>query len=645
MAGKTLDLKSIIIKDQLGDRITHYWLDWDMRREKKKAEWREVRNYVYATDTTTTTNAILPWKNKTTVPKLCQIRDNLYANYMASLFPKRKWLIWEGSDEESEDRGKREAIQNYACWMVSQPQFKTEVSKLILDYIDYGNLFVGVDWVDRTVQLDDKTQVGYVGPIPVRYSPVDTVMNPVAPSFTESPKIFRSLVSLGEVKEMITRFSKPDTQEAYDELWTYLKRTRQAALQGTSSNVDKDEAYRMDGFTSFTNYLQSDYCEILTFYGDIYDIDGDQFLRNHVVMVADRHKVIYKGPNPSFFGTAPVWHCGWRPRQDNLWAMGPLDNLVGMQYRLDHIENLKADVFDLITFPPLKIKGTMDDFQWRPLEKIYVGDDGDVEMVAPPFQVLTANQEIEYLTRMMEEMAGSPKEAMGIRSPGEKTAYEVQRLENAASRIFQNKIMQFEEQVLEPLLNGMLELARRKMTSTSIRVFDDELKFASFQKLTAQDVTGNGRLRPMAARHFAERAERIQNLNNFYQSAVGMDPEIKAHWSTIKTAKLFEEDLDIAEYEIVMPFVRVAEQQEAKRLAAASQQQLMMEIGTPAGIAEDDYDEDMSGGIPEQSVPGMDQPPQGPQAPGGVLPGGSALDASAQSTPPDLGGMGDLFSQ
>ena len=35
----------------------------------------------------------------------------------------------------------------------------------------------------------------------------------------------------------------------------------------------------------------------------------------------------------------------------------------------------------------------------------------------------------------MEEMAGAPKEAMGFRSPGEKTAYEVQRMENAASQV------------------------------------------------------------------------------------------------------------------------------------------------------------------------------------------------------------------
>jgi hypothetical protein len=31
-------------------------------------------------------------------PKLCQIRDNLYSNYTATLFPKRKWLVWDAYD-------------------------------------------------------------------------------------------------------------------------------------------------------------------------------------------------------------------------------------------------------------------------------------------------------------------------------------------------------------------------------------------------------------------------------------------------------------------------------------------------------------------------------------------------------------------
>ncbi len=590
MAGKVLELTDIIIPDQLGTSIANKWIEWNTLRQTKLESWKEIRKYIYATDTTQTTNSKLPWKNKTTIPKITQIRDNLYSNYMASLFPKRKWLDWQADLQDDSSIEKRDAILAYMKWVISQPQFKTEVSKCILDYIDYGNPIALVEWVDQRIEIDGKIQTGYVGPVPRRISPYDTVMNPTAPSFLESPKIIRSMVTLGELEKKLTSLSTDENREAYKDILNYVLDIREKVRHQDASDASSQDAFfQMDGFTSFRSYLEGDYVEILTFYGDLYDHEERKLLQNHVIMVVDRHKVIHKGPNPSYFGYPPIFHTGWRPRQDNLWAMGPLDNLVGMQYRLDHIENLKADVFDLIAFPVLKIKGYVNDFEWGPMQRIITDQEGDVEMLAPPFQVLQINNEIQYLISMMEEMAGSPKEAMGFRTPGEKTAYEVQRLENAASRIFQNKISQFEEQFLEPLLNAMLEMARRNIAGPQeINVFDDDFRIQTFLTLTADDITGAGKIKPLAARHFAERAERVQNLTQLYSSGIGQDPLVNAHISSIKLAKILEEDLDLTDYELVQPFVRLSEQAQAQRLSAAHQEQSLMQMGTPSGLTPDD---------------------------------------------------------
>lgn len=610
MVGRVFDIDKVIVPDQLGTRIAQMYMQFELLRQEKVKSWEELRRYIYATDTRQTSNATLPWKNTTTVPKLCQIRDNLFANYMASIFPKRKWLTWEGSEET--DQEKIEAIRNYAAYWINHDSFKKNVAKLIYDYIDYGNCFATIEWTDETQVLDDsgKTKVGYVGPTIKRISPLDIVMNPTGTDFVSTPKIIRSLITKGECKEVLERFSTDATREQYEELWNYMKYIRtHASTIGSNTDKSKNDFYRIDGFTSYRNYLTSNYVELLTFYGDIYDEEKDEFLRNQVIVVADRHKIIWKGPNPSFFGHPPIYHAGWRIRQDNLWAMGPLDNLVGMQYRIDHVENLKADVFDLLTFPVIKIKGYVEDFEWGPMERVYVGDGGDVELLSPPFQILTANSEIEQLASRMEEMAGSPKEAMGFRTPGEKTAYEVQRLENAASRIFTNKISQFEEQIIENLLNGMLELAKRNMTKASIRILDDEFKAELFQELTPDDITGNGRLKPIAARHFAEKAETVQNLTNFFSSPIGQDQTVAQHFSSIKMAKLFEELLEINDYELVTPYIRIAEQADAQRNVQALQQQVAIEAQTPAGLAPDDYDKDMFGEKPEDQVAPQAMPP------------------------------------
>lgn len=598
MAGKVLHLDEYIIPDALGTAIANKQLKWETFRETKLREWKEVQQYIFATDTTKTSNSKLPWNNKTTLPKLCQIRDNLYANYMATMFPKRKWLVWEGETKEDDEQAKRKTIEDYIAWVIDRTGFKKEVAKLILDYIDYGNCFCMPEWIDETRVLDEENrmQTGYTGPALRRISPVDIVFDPTAPSFDESPKIIRSIVSIGEVKAFIEGSAgSAEEKEEAKKLFQYLKDVRSNIFAaGTSATLNvKDDIYNVSGFTSFREYLDSDYVELLTFYGTLYDREADQLYENYEITVADRHKVIAKKPNPSIFGQAPIYHAGWRVRQDNLWAMGPLDNLVGMQYRVDHLENLKADVFDLIAYPVLKIKGFVEDFDWGPMERILVGDDGDVEMLAPDVAALNANMEISILEAKMEEMAGAPKEAMGFRTPGEKTMYEVQRLENAAARIFQNKVAQFEQNVVEPSLNGMLELSRRFMNSQSIRVFSNDLQVAKFRDISNDDLVGAGRIRPMAAQHFAERANLIQNLTNFYQSAVGQDEGIKQHFSSLRQAKMVEDLLDLQSYNIVEPYVRLSEEAEAQRLMNAQTEEVATEASTPAGLTPDDFDQEL----------------------------------------------------
>lgn len=621
MSGTVLVIDETFLQpDEMATRISQFYLQWDMLRQTKIREWQEVQRYIFATDTNKTTNSKLPWSNKTTIPKLCQIRDNLFANYMAAMFPRKKSIIWEGFNKDDDDLQKKATIEQYMTWVMDRNEFYDEVSKLVLDYIDYGNTIATVEWRDGRVEVPGPNgsppqQLGYVGPSIRRLNPNDIVINPTSPDFSRSPKIVMSLISIGEVKSLLdSEALSDDERKEMDTLYDYLMNVRLHVSNTPGNLVSKDAIYAISGFTSYRMYLESNFAEVLTFYGDIYDENTHTLQKNRIIKVIDRHKVISNRQNPSFFGVAPIYHAGWRTRPDNLWAMGPLDNLVGMQYRIDHLENMKADVFDLIAYPPLKIKGYVEDFNWGPFERIYMGDDGDVMLMSPDVQALKADNQIAILEQKMEEMAGSPKEAMGFRTPGEKTAYEVQRLENAASRIFQNKIAQFERQVLEPLLNAMLELARRKVDVSTIRIWDSEMKVATFQELTAEDLTGNGRLRPFAARHYAEQAIQVQNINNFFGSALGQDQNVLLHFSSVGLAKMAEELLELQDNHIVLPFVRIAEQAQAQQLMHTMQEQTIMQAQTAAGTTEGDHDPNATasnsmGGPP---APGGQGPIPGP---------------------------------
>ena len=596
MAKKVLNIEKRMVVDDVGRAIAEKFVDWDNRRQPWKADREEIQRYVFATDTTKTANSKLPWSNKTTIPKLCQIRDNLYANYMATMFPKRKNIAWEAATKSDQDAEKTRAIEGYMTWVMDRPDFKKEVGKLVLDYIDYGNCFVMTEWVDhRVMSKDGKNWLGYCGPQVRRLNPMDIVFDPTAANFTESHKVVRSIVSMGEIKEILERESTTEEElEDNQKLYDYMRELRQTVTEHPGETVVQDAIYQIAGFDSYRDYLGSSLVEVLTFYGDIYEEKTGKFSRNQIVKVVDRHKVLTQRDNPSFFGHASIYHAGWRIRPDNLWAMGPLDNLVGMQYRIDHLENIKADIFDLVAYPPLGITGDVDDFEWKPFERIILGDSGKVELLSPKTEAMQANTEIAILEQKMEEMAGSPKEAMGFRSPGEKTKYEVQRMENAASRIFQNKVSQFEADIVEPAANDMLELSRRHMTDTVIRVFDSELNIAVFKDLTPEDITGNGRVRPMAARHFAEQAQLIQDLEGFFSSAIGQDPEVKIHFSSIKTAKMLESLLDLEEYQLVEPFIRLTEQSDMQQMQNVAQERSAMNTLTASGIG-NDYDISQAG--------------------------------------------------
>ena len=580
MAGTTIDISTILDPHALAVDIAGRWTSWNSRRAGKLEEWKELRNYLYATDTSTTSNKKLPWTNSTTTPKLTQIADNLHANYVATLFPQQRWFKFEAYDKSSNTKSKRNVIQAYMENKLRQANFETTVNRLVNDYIQYGNCFATVEFVNDYTEFEDGERVvNYVGPKLVRISPFDIVFNPTAANFADTPKIVRSVLTLGELKRKI---DATVDNAYYLDVFDRMVANR-ATVSGADVDTFKADGYVADGFGDLKSYYESNYVEILTFYGDIYDSETNQFLNNRIITVVDRSYVIFNEQNPSWLGTAPVFHAGWRERPDNLYAMGPLDNLVGMQYRIDHLENLKADVFDQIAYPMLKVRGDVEDFDFAPAERIYIGEEGDVGYLAPDPTALNADFQIQALEAKMEMLAGAPREAMGIRSAGEKTAFEVQSLMTSAGRIFQHKTAHFERVFLEPILNAMLEAARRNMNYADvIRVLNGDTGLPFFQEITKEDIKANGKIVPMGARHFAERARRIQTLTQLYQIKAS-DPTVAVHLSGKEFARILTEEL--GEPALFSENVAIKEQMDTQKVATEAevqfqeQQQIMAEKG------------------------------------------------------------------
>lgn len=581
MSARTLALKELAsTRESLAREIAQLWDKWDQQRSGWKAETLEVRNYLFATDTSTTSNSTLPWKNKTTIPKLCQIRDNLYANYMSGLFPNPEWLRWEGHTKADADRQKAQVVQSYMSNKFREGHSYKIVGELVDDYIGAGNAFIDTEFVkEYKVEEDGKRIPKYIGPRFVRIAPNDIVFNPYATSFRETPKIVRSILQLGDIE----RRAEVDPDSAFwADILPKLRQSRAITMNPALrvEDFEKSMAFQVDGFGNLGEYFNSGLVEVLELEGDIYDQATNTLYTDYVITVVDRMHVARSEKLPSWCGSTKH-QVVWRRRPDNLWGMGPLANLVGMQYRIDHLENLKADVFDSIAYPRELIKGDVPPYPNGPGAKIYLPDpESDVSFLHPDTTALNADTQIAMLEARMEQFAGSPRETMGIRSPGEKTKFEVQSLVTAAGRIFQEKLENFEINGLEPALNDALEKSVRNMDAGDIvRIFDNEVGAIRFTSITKEDITAKGKLRPVGARHYALQAQLTQDLVSLSQTPIWQD--IRAHMSSKRLAKLVEDLLGIDRFDLIADNVRVFEEIETQKLAAAASDQAAAEQMTP----------------------------------------------------------------
>ena len=568
-------------RDTIVQTVITMWTHLNTQRTQWLEKSMDARRYLTGDDTNDTEVGTLPWKNKTTIPKLTQIADNLQSFYMAALMPDDDWFRWEGADVDS--HRKANLIERYMKTKIKQGEFRKELEKIVRDWITYGNCYAGVKWVDDRMKskVTGEEIPIFIGPKLFRISPLDCVIDPKAKSFKQSAFLTRQIISMSELLQW-NKKAGATPQNHFDEaIIEEIKNMRNSAATGGSHDfLDfyKDEGMTIDGF-GFPDYALGQSVELIEYWGDIFNPITGELQTNRLITVIDRSYVIRNTENPAWNGVKPFAHSGWRILPDNIYGQGPLDQLVGMQYRADHLENLKADTFDQIVHPMIVIKGDgIDDFEFRPGGKIFVGADGDVTFLRPDASVLQANNEIAFYHGMMEQMAGSPKESMGFRTPGEKTAFEVDVLQQGADRMFQDKLNRFEEHIIQTVLNLMFEMLVRNMDVTDIaRSFNDDTKALELTELTREDVVADGILRPVGAKHFAARNKRIRELSNFLQLAG--NTSIAPHVSGLKTAEMFEQELGFEKYGIVQENIAVIEQLNTQAMAQLHQQKLQRVLG------------------------------------------------------------------
>lgn len=587
----TADFESALNEpDGLAKEIMNLWYSWKSARQLAEQRWAETKRYVFATSTRETTNVHNPWDNTVHRPKLYNIYNNLLVNTDFSLFPNSDWMEFVSYDQQSDSKEKREAALAYLRTKHRLSNFRKVIRKLISDWILYGNCFAGVEYVTEKA-LDPVTGeevFSYVGPRPYRISPYDIVFNPLAVSFQESPKIVKIYKSLGEIELEIMNGNSMFDEETLRKMKE--DRIRVNDNHKTELDESKSRAFSGLGIGDITEYYNSGHVLIHEFYGDIYDRQTGEFLKNHVVTIADGRYVLRKEPLNTFSGKPNIFHSVWKDTPDSLWGFGPLNNLVGMQYRINHLENAKADAFDQMLEPDMVFQGDPEIKRVGAAIHYFVTEQGNVSPLAPDTTVLNADFQIQKTEDDMELYAGAPREAVGIRSPGEKTAFEVNQLMSAANRVFEYQTNIFSD-FLEDIIGAELETAKQNLSGTDIvSILNREYGVEQFIKISREDLRSNGKVVPVGARDTARKARLAQQLNQFYSTGM-QDPEVLQHFPSKKIAEMWSELLDIET--LYTPYGRIPERMEAQRQQMAAQDMLQEEaMIDPTGLSEDQIPED-----------------------------------------------------
>lgn len=569
----TFDIKELQQPEGLATAIARKFVTWENSRDLWYRNAKETLENLYATSTRDIYNQTREFDNSTHIPKITQIRDMLVTYYLDAMFSLPDYVDWEAYDYDSIDVNTRNLLKSLAKQMVEDSKFKPTIRELVEDFVDYGNCFATVTNVNET--LNDA--IIYQGPKAIRIDPLNIYFDPLASSFDKSPKIIRTIKTLGELAAEAEELPE-ETKEYKDALSRAIKQRSIIRDRLAANNADmiKDDICRIAGFNSWSTYYESDTVELLTFYGDLYNLEDNSLHKNTRIVIMDRCYVLLEEPIKNYGFNCNIFKAGWRDRKDNLWSMSPLDNIKGMQFMIDFLENKRADVFNYISNPVVITKGDveMPEFIY-PGSQIGLDNDGEFQFARPDATALQADLYIDRYLNLMEEMAGTPREAMGFRTPGEKTAFEVSQLNTASSRLFNEKTRKFELEMLEPLMTLMLRIYMTNPTRT-VRVRNQlEDGTVLFEEVNLDQLQANGRFVAMGSNTYTEKARMAQTVMQIYNSAIPSDQLVFNYFNPKTLAKIIAYTTGLDSWpDIIKENARTNAELEMRQTAEFAQQQL-----------------------------------------------------------------------
>ena len=551
--------------------VTRLWTEWDAARDPAISKWREIEAYRYATDTNSLPNAKGAFTHSTHMPVAAAIAQDLEAILLQVVMPHEDWFTFEPMDSLAARKDQRKTIVSYLKNRHALNGYTDEVAKLRSDLVTYGNCFSQVFHANES----RGEQGGYVGPRVRRVSPYDIAFDPTAVDFSCTPKVIREIVTLGELKR------RGDAGILDSETVDKLLHGR-GNFANSDAGEDKNEQYVPLGFGTYQQYIQSGFIELLWFYGDVYDQENIELHESQIVVVADSEEVLLEDTIRTSTGKPHIFQSVWQKLPDNLWGQGPLENIIGLNYQVNHRENAKSEALDRLIYPDKIYQGDVEEmYDDETGQMTYLAPEGGgVQELAINTQFFSFDLHIDRLQHSARAAARLPSDLTGFRSQGEKTLGEVTALTEGGMRGFIDKAADFERSSLEKHLGAEIELAYDNFGAAFKVPNKNEGGFIEMLNVTKEDLAVNGILIPRGAKRFARKNQMLSTLTQL--SATPLAQVIALHTSGKGATELVNELLETHDTGLFEEFAQILEQGEAQQIMNQVEQSNAMQASQPS---------------------------------------------------------------
>jgi hypothetical protein len=488
-----------------------WWRERKNERLEKERIWQECWLASVSKFGKTWDN-LQDFRSKRYIPVTQQSVEAVAAHLTQGVMPYDEWF--EVMGRTPDDDAKSKANQGLLMWQHQQTGFRTKFHQLVKYLTIFGNVPYCVNWEERKQIVPDegafisqlaqsslqaqlvgasvepppmeampmKEQRTYDGPVVEIGNIFDFVIERHPNNPDHAPRCMRTFKSKAYLLDM-------QNTDGYS-IYEGVEDVQSNDGQNEPSDGLKREVYRLEGFIE----QPKGQVELLQFEGDLElpTPEGTVIFKNHILVIANRSKVIRFEPSPFAHGK-----CSWNmavlyPEPGEVYGRGIIEPALGLQDVINVRMNQVIEANTLIINPSYSVvqDGVFDANEWlsAPGAVNFVAQQGNIQPVQQIPQAALGFQEIGFMLAQHNQSTGA--QASFTSEAYQKSATEVAASAGMTQSRNAETIKHIEYSILTPILRMQMQLNQQLMDEEVwIRVVGDPMTQTVFDPMTGMPVT------------------------------------------------------------------------------------------------------------------------------------------------------------